>query len=198
VQIVYRVRNVQGAVSAQSVDQASLESPLEIDPASSEGRWKTARLKVEYPHPDAPRDMARATLVLSRGELPAPAQPTIGQRIAGQFNRLTSQGPKPECRSSGICATSSGPDDEIWVLDFPKQQLVLLLAELENTGFFASQSRPGGEAELAVLVDRDKTAKPWTPEPRLDDLVTRVFREGMLEGFMTVGLTDALAEDTLP
>lgn len=195
-QIVYNVRNVQGAVSSRTVEQTGLETSDENPEESTGGRWKTARLKIEYPHPDAVPDMARATLILSRVELPSPAQPTFGKRIADRFNRIAAFGPEPATCPNGICATSSGPDDEIWVLDFPKQQLDLLLADLGNTGFFASQTRPGGGAELDVSVDRDRTQKPWTTEPRLDDLVSRVFREGMLEGFIAVGSNEGPSGDS--
>jgi hypothetical protein len=33
-------------------------------------------------------------------------------------------------------------------------------------------------------VDRGRTEKAWTPEPRLDHFVARVYREGRLGGFV--------------
>lgn len=188
VQIVYSVRNDRGNVLQRPIEQTGLEDSLAGPSADSAGRWKTARLKLEYPHPEAGANMARATLVLSQVELPSPAQNTFGKRIADRFNRLTSHCPEPDSCPTRICATCSGPDDEIWVLDFPKQQLDLLLTELENTGYFQNQTRPAGGAQLDVAVGANRTQKPWSAEPRLDEFVTRVFHEGMLEGFVTADM----------
>lgn len=198
VQILYRVRNTHGNMPQREVQQAGLEDPLANPTTDSGGHWKSARLKIEYPHPEAGAEMARATLVLSQVELPEHEQPTIGKRIAERFNRLTSHACEEPCCSSNICATSSGPDDEIWVLDFPKQQLDLLLNELGNSGFFENQTRPSGGADLDVAIGRDRTQKPWSTEPRFDELVTRVFREGMLEGFVTAELRHDCSDHSLP
>lgn len=74
-------------------------------------------------------------------------------------------------------------DDEIWYYDFPKAQLDLMLTDLAGSGFFENQQRPGGTANLAIVMDRGRTAKNWTPEPRLDDVILMVYREGWLHGF---------------
>jgi hypothetical protein len=160
------------------------ESP--DDHPDANGSWSTACLTIAYPHPDDLPGMARATLVLSQTdshELPKP--PTIRERIAQSLNRRATA-EQDACKGSSAHASSSGPDDEIWVLDFPKQQLDLLLADLQASGFFENQTRPNGGALLQIAVDRGRTQKTWTPEPRLDDVVSRVFREGMLDGFVAV------------
>jgi hypothetical protein len=75
------------------------------------------------------------------------------------------------------------PNDELWVLDFPRQQLDLMLVDLANSGFFEDQQRPEGGTQLSVTIDRGQTAKPWSTDARLDGIVDRVQREGWLVGF---------------
>ena len=186
VEIVYHVQNGQFSAPTRTLEQAGMDESSASKPDSS-GSWSTACLTIAYPHPDEIPGMARATLVLSQTDSPAlPKPPTIRERIAQSLNRLATSAEPDACKGSSAHARSSGPDDEIWVLDFPKQQLDLLLADLAGSGFFENQTRPNGGALLQIAVDRGRTQKTWTPEPRLDDVVSRVFREGMLDGFVAV------------
>jgi hypothetical protein len=71
--------------------------------------------------------------------------------------------------------------DEIWTMDISKSELDLLLCDLSTGGFFGQQWRPIGGSWLYVDLEGCTTKKAWTPEPRLDDLIARVFGEGTLE-----------------
>jgi hypothetical protein len=164
------------------------EIPLElgaVQPASSQSktleRWSAARLSIQYPHPEGKADLARATLRLS-GHVSKPASsPRSGHAPTGA---TLSELPDLFGSESGDeFALPSARDDEIWVLDFPKQQLDLLMADLRRNGFFDSQTRPDPGTRLEVSLEGHRTAKAWTPEPRLDDFVARVHGEGRLSGF---------------
>lgn len=140
-------------------------------------RWSLARLAIEYPHPDGSKQMARATLRLS-SDAPPPAPPPLIGKLH-ELGEVFAQ--KPE---AGDLKLSSVQDDEIWVLDFPKQQLDLLLADLSHGGFFEEQFRTQHGTRLEVQMDDGRTDKSWTPEPRLDDFINRVHTEGRLSGFI--------------
>ena len=73
---------------------------------------------------------------------------------------------------------NSNPHQATLELDFPKQQLDLLLFDLAHSGFFERQTRPAADVQLQVEIDRGRTAKQWTREPRLDDFIDRVLRAG--------------------
>ena len=73
---------------------------------------------------------------------------------------------------------NSNPHRATLELDFPKQQLDLLLFDLAHSGFFERQTRPAADVQLQVEIDRGRTAKQWTREPRLDDFIDRVLQEG--------------------
>jgi len=164
------------------------EIPLETSTVQLAGagqksleRWSSAKLSIQYPHPEGKADLARATLRLS-GHVTRPAvSPRSGHSPTGA---TLSELPELFGSESGEdFALPSARDDEIWVLDFPKQQLDLLMADLRHNGFFDSQTRPDPGTRLEVTVEGHRTAKSWTPEPRLDDFVARVHEEGRLSGF---------------
>lgn len=147
-------------------------------------RWTLARLSIQYPHPDGMPGMARATLRLSghtsneRGRGTEASAPLVGR--LWELPELFSTAPE-----SDQLTLTAARDDEVWVLDFPKPQLDLLLADLGKSGFFESQTRTDAGTRLEVAIDRGKTTKPWTPEPRLDDFIARVHSEGRLSGFIS-------------
>jgi hypothetical protein len=157
--IVYDVNGQQrplplGAASIKPVGYDHPESPSQ----NGEVNWASAKLSIQYPHPDGNRDLARAILRLSG----KPASATDAKSA-----------------KSDVMA-----DDEIWVLDFPRQQLDLLLGDLAGSGFFEEQQRQEPGTHLDVQVDWGRTRKTWTPEPRLDHFVSRVYNEGRLGGFV--------------
>ena len=143
--------------------EASVEAGESSEAASELPKdWTHATLQIQYPHPSGRTDAARATLRLSRQPVcaapDANLQPTDAKR-------------------------NESTEDELWTLDLPKYQLDLLLFDLANSGYFDGQMRPSGGAQLTVGVDQGETSKPWCSEPRLNDLLLRVYEEGKLEGF---------------
>jgi hypothetical protein len=154
--IVYDVNGQQRPIplGATSIKPVGYDQPMQRSD-NGEVNWASAKLSIQYPHPDGDRELARAILRLS-GK-PVSTQITKSDAVAG---------------------------DEIWVLDFPRQQLDLLLSDLAGSGFFEEQQRQEPGTHLDVQVDWGRTRKPWTPEPRLDHFVARVYNEGRLGGFV--------------
>ncbi len=127
-----------------------------------------AALKIEYPHPENKPEMVRATLRLSVKPAVARAQSFVG-RLRSNISWLPG-GDQPSEVSPSV-------DDEVWVLDFPRQQLDLMLVDLAHSGFFDDQNRHEGTAFLSINIDRGSVSKVWSPEARLDDVIMRVQRE---------------------
>lgn len=141
--------------------------------------WVRAALSIQYPHPNGQLDLARATLRLST--LPEDEVRAVDQ--AGQHLGVDLLATK--AFESSRSPAESSRDDELWVLDLPRQQLDLLLADLQHEGFFLPQSRAQLGTKLEVQVDHSRLRKEWSPEPRLDQFVLRVYREGQLSGLVS-------------
>lgn len=140
--------------------------------------WTAATLTVSYPHPDGIPDMARVELQLLRlvpREFAPP--PSFTERMKRTLKA------SPFGQSSMVPAERAGvavSAREIRVLDLPQYEIDLLILELARSGFFDAQHRPTGKAAINVRIDRGQTAKRWTAEPRLDELVARVYCDGQL------------------
>ena len=165
---------------SQTVQAAGVDAPEPLDP-----HWTYARLRVEYPHPDGDPHQAQVTLRLSphshSANCCAEDDRTGASALRDIRKRWFPADAQDDCPAdSELCA-----DDEIWVLDVPRQELDLLLFDLNDSGYFGDQARPTGAARLDVAIDQGRTTKTWTTEPRLDELVYRVYRHGRLEGFIT-------------
>jgi hypothetical protein len=128
-----------------------------------------AALRIEYPHPQNKPEMVRATLRLSSKPPIAETQSFVGG-LRSKISWLPG--------SQSATKVSESIDDEVWVLDFPRQQLDLMLVDLAHSGFFDDQNRHEGTAFLSIDIDRGSVSKVWSPEARLDDVVLRVQREG--------------------
>ena len=146
--------------------------------------WSAARLSIQFPHPSGNPNLGRATLRLSR-TLSGAEEPklTLRQKLMTgvrpvRLRDFRSARQKPSIGESLSRSESARGAELVRVLDFPKQQLDLLIVDLALSGFFDGQKRQAGGAWLDVHIDRGHTTKIWTPEPRLDDFVDRVFREG--------------------
>lgn len=148
-------------------------------------RWKGARLSITYPHPEGASDTARATLRLSGADAQAAAQEKFAEAKPGWMEKLHEPADffsrQEQAPDTSIAALHS---DEVWVLDFPRSELDLLLADLAQSGFFETQVRETPGTHLDVRIDSGRTTKAWTPEPRFDDFVNRVYAEGRLSGFV--------------
>lgn len=161
------------------------------DAAPATMRWKGARLTITYPHPDGTPSMARATLRLSGGDEPvlrpvsgtADAAPTWMQRLHDPVELFAD---RPEPPPATLTALHT---DEIWILDIPRSEVDLLLADLSQSGFFSSQARPDRGTYVDVQVDAGRTQKTWTPDSRLDEFVHRVYGQGRLSGFVAANAT---------
>lgn len=155
-----------------SFDDAVSAAPLASNPSSE---WATAILSVQYPHPDGTPELARASLRLSA------SPPGLGISQASRWlgkgrgiePPMLSEFPRPALR-----------DDEIWVLDLPKQELDLLIADLQKSGYFQAQTRADSGTNLEVQLDSGRVNKEWTAEPRLDQFISRVYVEGRLGGLV--------------
>jgi len=195
--MAYEVDRTRGGLSLVSLEPIQPAGETEGEPATStDVDWNSARLSVEYPHPGGDPDIAQIRLHVSKHSHPS-NDGLGGGPVGHQFDSpialvswtvestdLESDPPgKAKLRLDSTLAPDEA-NEEVWVLDLPKRELDLLLFDLAGTGYFEDQTRPRGLAQLEVTIDGGHTAKIWTPEPRLDDLVARVYRDGRAEGFI--------------
>lgn len=152
-------------------------TPETLTPAPE---WAGATLSLQYPHPEGLADTARATLRLSA----EPHRDSLS--TLAQASRWLGWNKSPEESAASGDTTAKPPlrDDEIWVLDIPKQQLDLLLTDLQQNGFFQAQTRSQSGTKLDVQLNWGRVQKEWSSEPRLDHFMSRVYREGRLEGLV--------------
>jgi len=158
-----------------SFDDAIAAKPSETAMSSE---WSTATLSVQYPHPDGTPDSARATLRLSA--VPAGESGFSISQTSRWLGRNASSELSPHANSGKPAL----PDDEIWVLDLPRQELDLLVSDLQKSGFFQAQTRAESGTNLDVQLDFGRVNKQWTAEPRLDQFISRVYLEGQLGGLV--------------
>jgi hypothetical protein len=161
IDISYRIPGSHRALVRDSSDVVKVSSADEAEPT-------VATLKIEYPHPDNKPELARATLRIA-GKSSATDSPSLVNRVRSSISWLPGNEPPAKVRTT---------DDEVWIFDFPREQLDLMLFDLAQTGFFEDQTRHEGLAWLSIAIDRGRMAKTWTTEARLDDIVNRVQREG--------------------
>lgn len=76
---------------------------------------------------------------------------------------------------------------EVYQLDLSAAELSLIMDDLNTSGFFGGQERLDGGATVTVAEGETVVTKAWTPEPRLDDLAERVYREGRRLAQKTAG-----------
>jgi len=164
VDISYRIPGSHRALAHNADGDGVIAASAETDAIRS-----TATLKIAYPHPEDKPQLARATLRVSEMPKQGPTR-SIVTRLRSSISWLPgSQMPTKEIQTA---------DDEVWVLDFPREQLDLMLVDLAQSGFFEDQSRHEGTVWLSIAIDRGSMSKTWSAEARLDDFVQRVQREG--------------------
>ncbi len=178
--IVYELDGAQRPLpltDAEIKPAAFTETP---DVAAVAPEWAGATLTLQYPHPDGQEDTARATLRLSAEPLRnSPTALAAATRWLG-WNRTAEQ----PAATGDAAPRQPLRDDEIWVLDVPKQQLDLLLTDLQQSGFFQAQTRSQTGTKLDVQLNWGRVQKEWSSEPRLDHFMSRVYREGHLKGLV--------------
>ena len=155
------------------------EQPLAADATPS--NWACATLSIQYPHPEGNTELARAVLRLSArpgADKHTPPEHVFGMNLLSNSKLSGASTEKDDADSQHV------PGDELWVREFPKQQRGLRLSDLASGGFFQAQLRNDAGAHLDVQLDRGRTQKSWTSEPRLDHFIARVYREGRLGGFV--------------
>ncbi len=194
--INYELRNSSGALALKEFSQDTnteedsviLQAGANVDQHQSDKTdWSRANLQIQYPHPNGSSELVRATLRLSKGTEPLQQPETSWkeswtEKLEGGWETLKSPFSDEE-ETALHQKKSSDTDDEIWVYDFPKSQLDLMLTDLARSGFFENQTRPNGTASLSVSINRGHVSKDWSPEPRLDDIILLVYQEGWLGGF---------------
>ena len=181
VRLVYRLSQT----SSRGTASFSRTAPGLVDLGSSANEgladevadWQSARLEILYPHPAGTEGMVRAVLQLSHDA--SIEEPELNPRpVRGRLRQAAAILPFVEPRDPEAVDTPEG-FESVRILDIPKEQLDLLLVDLAGSGLFEEQQqRPDGGTTFDVTVDRGRTRKAWTPEPRLDDLVMRVWRDG--------------------
>ena len=169
--VVYELSGANGALEHDLL--RTVRRP-ELHAADS-ATWSSAMLTIDYPHPCGRTDLAQATLHLSDTLIVfRETSPTPGEQIRTGLIRAASFVRQDESDPQDAWAASA----TVLTLDVPKYQLDLLLYDLADSGFFDAQQRPSAGSRLAVRVDRGELKKAWSPEPRLDDFVTRTYRHG--------------------
>ncbi|MES2793669.1 MAG: hypothetical protein V4719_28910 [Planctomycetota bacterium] len=179
--IVYELDGAQRALplTGTEIKPVAFDGDSET-PAPAPPQWAEATLAIQYPHPEGTVETARATLRLSaQPRHDSPSAVAQARRWLG-WNHATDASGDP----AAVAAKSPPRDDEIWVLDIPKQQLDLLLADLQGNGFFQAQTRAESGTKLDVHLNWGRVQKEWSAEPRLDHFMGRVYREGRLGGLV--------------
>lgn len=175
--IVYEHQNADSALQSPTSEQAGA---ADIEPVDwQESAWPVVRLEISYPHPQAPSQFGRATVVYSDRPLSAAngEEPPGGPRGSGLERRSVWRN-KPASAATATHAVAAGPGDRVRCLDIPKLELDLLLVDLANSGFFDDQERVAATGQLDVTINRGRVAKRWTREARLDYLTSLVNRYG--------------------
>ena len=157
-------------------------SPVNELPETDKGTTcQRAELHVVWPHSECAPDKARAIIRLWHRGRPEPVRkPKLGLgrpygKFVSFFDRRMILPDEMEERNELF---NDAATTEIYTLDFARSELDLILPDLVCAGYFGPQWRPNGGAQLIVQVDRKRFQKIWTPEPRLDDLLTRVSEDG--------------------
>lgn len=183
--IVYELDGTQRALPLASTEIKPVTFDGDSETvAAAAPEWAGASLSIQYPHPDGTPDTARATLRLT-AEPPHDSPSAVAQarRWLGWGNPAESTATADRA-SDKLTKKAPVRDDEIWVLDIPKQQLDLLLAELQGNGFFQAQTRAESGTRLDVQLNGGRLHKEWSAEPRLDHFMARVYKEGRLGGLV--------------
>ncbi len=178
--IVYDLDGAQRPLPLTNSEVKPVAFDAEPETPHPAPEWAEATLSIQYPHPDGAADTARATLRLS-------AEPRHDSpSTIAQARRWLGWGDGTETASGASPTKEKSPsrDDEIWVLDIPKQQLDLLLTDLQGNGFFQAQTRAQSGTKLDVQLNWGRVQKEWSAEPRLDHFMSRVYREGRLGGLV--------------
>ena len=172
-EVKYELESGEGALSSKAFrpDEGVNVAGYSGWPSPKKQNYSAANLQIEFPHPDRNRKFARVTLRLA-GESNVTTKKRRGlvSRMSSGIKRISWRDDETKNRSKAAQVVRS--------LDLPKAELDLLLFDLADSGFFDGQQRRAGGSQLSIRINRGQTAHPWGSEPRLDDLIVRVYREG--------------------
>lgn len=182
----------------QSGLKQSSANIVDFDRDESLSTVEQARLTIEYPHPEERLGYALATLEFHEEPLEF-RERNVVQRVidaaieqtrfetlmtrADQSSGQSSHG-AGEFDSSSVPAeksatrNSSKPAPRRIVLDIPRSQIDFLIMDLANSGFLDDQTRPMHSIHLDLRIDHSRIRKPWSREPRLDDIIHMVVEHG--------------------
>lgn len=188
-EIIYRAHPAAGPLF--SSNSVSAEPPTGIIQASAQipeptpyhdMSWSKAELRIQIPHPSGKRDVAKVTLRFKPVECcHACEELSWRQRIEERVGLRKSRA--DEIKGRWFCTAAPVCQGETYAeMDLPKDELDVILAELEAHGYFAERGRSAdSESQLEVRLNRRWTSKVWSYEPHLDALTTRVYEEGTIK-----------------
>lgn len=134
--------------------------------AMEEGRstWGSAVLDIEVPHPTRGAGFAQVVLKLSRRPISSVGGPN---RLLGRVHDVV----------PGVGEAESGAEfDAVHAVDVPATLVDNLIKELETAGYFESQTRPHGTAEVETRIGRRRTTKRWTNVAAIEQFIVDVSR----------------------
>ena len=196
--VIYRAHPISGSMFS-AAPTAGTSSIVQAS-ANADGTtpfhaicWAKAELRIELPHPDGRKDVARVTLHC----LPVECGHECESRTltAGMEERSgMRQARRATFRERWLLDDHAHHDGEVYLeLDLKKPELDQILAEVKEHGFFKDQAQRqalGLESELEIRLNRRCTSKVWCFEPTLDALTTRVQEQGVQRTVASHG-TDA-------
>lgn len=205
--IDYQLKSSNGLFALEDILNESSNTPViqqveatDDGPEFSHFPWSNANLQIQYPHPEGLKNRVRATLRLSQGgsqQFDSLRRETWSSKLNHRWESVSSAF-SAEKKMLIHPQQISDTDDEIWVYDFSKSQLDLMLTDLAGSGFFSQQTRLNHSATLSVSIDKGSVSKAWSPEPRLDDIISLVYQEGWLKGFAKNETTPQTTKKILP
>jgi hypothetical protein len=176
VDIVYQLSGSHGALEHASLERSVEDASGVESPVPRPSTWASAQLRIQCPHPSGMDDRALVTLQLSETLIVfRETDPTPAEQLRHGLNRAVSFAADDQPATS---AELWGDAAATYTLEVPRYQLDLLLVDLADSGFFDDQRRPSAGSRLSVRIEGGKLTKTWSPDPRLDDFVTRTYRDG--------------------
>lgn len=140
---------------------------------------QSAALQIEYPHPQKGADAALATLKVYE---PRDGDPRVSEEprgfAAGRWMRRLN----PFHRGDVVDDAPLVPR-EIVTLEISRTQFELLMSDLHRETYVAETPKkflpaPSGDVALSILHNRQLLHRSSIAEPRLDEFMRRVYRDG--------------------
>ncbi|MEI8383531.1 MAG: hypothetical protein WCJ09_25665 [Planctomycetota bacterium] len=188
-EIIYRAHSAAGPLftanhevptSRSGIIQTSAQI---VEPAPFENiSWSKAELRIESPHPDGRKDVAKVTLRFKPVDCCHECERrSWRQKFEEQVGVRKSRNDDIKARwfytASPVCQGETYAEMEL-----AREELDRILADLDSHGYFSEHSRSAdSESQLEVRLNRRWTSKRWSFEPQLDALTTRVYEQGSMK-----------------